>query len=213
MVTSLVDAANRLGSKNTSAGCRMSFSRGSASCSNHCFGVSEMLPEGPRRPCREHERVWRNYPVDTNLDDSWLEALNGLRCFDLINICEGHVSTRGVRGPHVYVRAKGDPLAWIVHHRDQAYALFERWACEFLSLADTGVEFGLSFTSRSLPRTRRLDERFRHEKRFVVRMHSRAPRAHVVMDLNTRRWFEQVVCAARRIDGLLAEQIPSVGPE
>lgn len=35
-------------------------------------------------------RAWRNYHVDVNLADEWLELLNDLFVFDLVSICEGH---------------------------------------------------------------------------------------------------------------------------
>lgn len=63
--------------------------------------------------CRPHERRWRNYCVDKNLKDDWLERLNGLTVFDLISICEGHGSeaeTELGRLPHINLRLKS-PIA------------------------------------------------------------------------------------------------------
>ncbi len=55
------------------------------------------------RPCRDHERRWRDHCVDINLEDAWLERLNQLRCFHLISICEGHP---GRSRPHVNLKLK-----------------------------------------------------------------------------------------------------------
>ncbi len=44
--------------------------------------------------CKPYERTWRNLAVDRNIDDRWLERLNGLNAFDLISICEGHLDVK-----------------------------------------------------------------------------------------------------------------------
>lgn len=44
--------------------------------------------------CRQHQRRWRDYNVDKNLKDEWLERLNDLKAFDLRSICEGHPNGR-----------------------------------------------------------------------------------------------------------------------
>ena len=44
-----------------------------------------------KKECKEHEKRWRNYCVDKNLDDEWLERLNKLKAFQLVGICEGHI--------------------------------------------------------------------------------------------------------------------------
>jgi hypothetical protein len=39
---------------------------------------------------QKYQRQWKDYQVDKNLSDEWLESLNRLKCFDLISVCEGH---------------------------------------------------------------------------------------------------------------------------
>jgi hypothetical protein len=59
--------------------------------------------------CKPHERPWRDWAVDRNLDDQWLEHLNNLETFDLINICEGHIDvnpTSVKRNPRIILRPK-----------------------------------------------------------------------------------------------------------
>ena len=41
--------------------------------------------------CEMHERPWRDWAVDRNLDDRWLERLNDLDSLSLVSICEGHL--------------------------------------------------------------------------------------------------------------------------
>jgi hypothetical protein len=59
-----------------------------------------------RGNCKDYEKPWKNYCVDKGLDDVWLEKLNSLGNFLLINICEGHEKRRGVgeKEPHIYLR-------------------------------------------------------------------------------------------------------------
>jgi hypothetical protein len=77
--------------------------------------------------CKPHERPWRDWAVDRNLDDHWLERLNNLATFNLINICEGHVDvdpTSVKRNPRIILRPKEDyirPLT--VHWHDLKEAL------------------------------------------------------------------------------------------
>ena len=44
-----------------------------------------------KKECKEHEKRWKDYCVDKNLDDEWLERLNQLKAFQLMGICEGHI--------------------------------------------------------------------------------------------------------------------------
>ena len=47
--------------------------------------------------------------MDRNLDDQWLERLNNLETFNLINICEGHIDvnpTSVKRNPRIILRPK-----------------------------------------------------------------------------------------------------------
>ena len=53
-----------------------------------------MLTRSLRRRCRDHEKRWRDFCVDKNLEEDWLERLNSLKAFTLIGICEGHHNQR-----------------------------------------------------------------------------------------------------------------------
>lgn len=63
----------------------------------------------PSVDCRPYERPWRDWAVDRNLDDQWLERLNNLEALDLICICEGHLDvmpTSVKRKPRINLRPK-----------------------------------------------------------------------------------------------------------
>lgn len=82
----------------------------------------------PPRRCRGHERNWKTYCVDRNLDDAWLESLNSLDAFNLISICEGHNADdpRRRRRAHINLRLKDSLLPKDIRGFDaQAEALQE----------------------------------------------------------------------------------------
>jgi gamma-glutamylcyclotransferase (GGCT)/AIG2-like uncharacterized protein YtfP len=69
-----------------------------------------------RRVCEPGKRIWRTYQVDEELRDEWLGALNSLKVFRLISICQGHESTRPnhpISWPHIHLRMSPEriPLA------------------------------------------------------------------------------------------------------
>jgi hypothetical protein len=60
-------------------------------------------------PLHDYQRMWNGHSVDKNLKDEWLQDLNDLKIFDLINICEGHRNEVGQRrneSPHIYLKIK-----------------------------------------------------------------------------------------------------------
>ena len=70
-----------------------------------------------QRPCEKYQRPWGGHCVDINLEDNWLERLNKLKVFDLINICEGHpkrVSSTATRYAHIYLRLKDTYLRGLI---------------------------------------------------------------------------------------------------
>jgi len=63
--------------------------------------------------CKSYERPWRDWAVDRNLDNHWLERLNNLETLDLVSICEGHLdvkSTSVKRRPFIILSPKNDYL-------------------------------------------------------------------------------------------------------
>lgn len=39
---------------------------------------------------KNYQRKWREYSVDKNLRDDWLERINSLKILEVLSICEGH---------------------------------------------------------------------------------------------------------------------------
>ncbi|HOE34097.1 MAG TPA: hypothetical protein PLG98_12320 [Smithella sp.] len=67
----------------------------------------------PSIECKPYQRRWRDWAVDRNLEDLWLERLNVLETLDLVSICEGHLDARPnsvKRRPCIILRPKKDYL-------------------------------------------------------------------------------------------------------
>jgi hypothetical protein len=63
----------------------------------------------PSIECKPHQRRWRDWAVDRNLEDGWLTSLNDLEALDLVSICEGHLDARPnsvKRRPCIILRPK-----------------------------------------------------------------------------------------------------------
>ena len=63
----------------------------------------------PSTECKPYERPWRDWAVDLNLEDQWLERLNDLETLSLASVCEGHldVQPKSVkRRPCIILRPK-----------------------------------------------------------------------------------------------------------
>ncbi len=164
------------------------------------------MPLRPNRPCRDHEREWRNHCVDANLENTWLEAFNNLRVFSLISICEGHVNSRLPvgSGPHINLRLKDQYIPLMVGEFDRvAYRiqekLMELWADE-----TTRVEAKFEFRMNA--------SRSRQEisRSFAMRIEWRRPRTDVAMDEDTSEWFldtiERIQIYDAALEGLLTER-------
>ncbi|KAF0155441.1 MAG: hypothetical protein FD159_2175 [Syntrophaceae bacterium] len=48
----------------------------------------------PATECKPYERPWRDWAVDRNLEDHWLERLNDLETLSLVSVCEGHLDVQ-----------------------------------------------------------------------------------------------------------------------
>jgi hypothetical protein len=63
----------------------------------------------PTTECKSYERPWRDWAVDRNLDDHWLERLNDLETLSLASVCEGHLDVQPnsvKRRPCIILRPK-----------------------------------------------------------------------------------------------------------
>lgn len=70
----------------------------------------------------DQQRPWQTFSVDAMLEDEWLERLNGLKCFDLISICQGHADApedHPRRRPHFNLRLKDEFAEALINDRVQ----------------------------------------------------------------------------------------------
>jgi hypothetical protein len=114
-----------------------------------------MLPKRtPRRKCRGHEREWRGFCVDANLEDEWLARLNDLQAFDLISICEGHCNRQAEPSrtpPHIKLRLKERLLRGVASHWDEHKMAVVGKVNRLFETGDTYVNLELKFKLRGGP--------------------------------------------------------------
>lgn len=157
-----------------------------------------MLPKRTsRRKCRDHEREWRGFCVDKNLQDDWLERLNDLQAFSLISICEGHCNQQTEPSrtpPHVKLRMKEHLLPNVASCWDEHKMEVLSKVNELFQTGDTYVNLELKFKLRL--GTSRLD----YQENLIVRIHGRQARASGEIDIDTDGWFEQTVDRIQDLD-------------
>lgn len=162
-----------------------------------------MLPKRtPRRRCRDHEREWRGFCVDRNLEDDWLECLNALDTFDLISICEGHCSHQAEPSrtpPHIKMRLKEQFLPDIARRWDEHKMGILGEVNRLFQVGDTYVNLELKFKLRS--GTGRLS----YQEEMVMRVHGRQARVSEEIDAATCAWFEQSVERIEALDRFVAD--------
>lgn len=161
-----------------------------------------MLPKKTsRRRCQDHEREWRGFCVDRNLEDDWLARLNGLETFDLISICEGHCG-RPVEpsrtSPHIKLRLKERYLSDIASHWDAHKMAILGKVNGLFQGGDTYINLELKFKLRS--GTGRLS----YQEEMIMRVHGRQARAAEEMEPETRAWFQQSVERIEEADHFIA---------
>lgn len=152
----------------------------------------------PERPCREHERVWNGYYVDKNLKDEWLERLNCLPVFELINICEGITERRGAVTydlPHIYCRVKPRFSYLVAHHfNDIRLVAALQSIC---SPDDTRVQ--LDVKRRFSGQTKTLS----YIDHLVLRLTFLKQRSSRDIDRETERWFERMMCEVEALNEIV----------
>lgn len=162
-----------------------------------------MLPKKtPRRKCGEHEKEWRGFRVDANLEDGWLECLNDLNAFALISICEGHCDRQAEPSrtpPHIKMRLKEQFLPDIAGHWDEHKMAILNEVNRLFQVGDTYVNLELKFKLRS--GTGRLS----YQEEMIMRVHGRQARASAEIDAETHAWFEQSVKRIQVLDRFVAD--------
>jgi hypothetical protein len=156
---------------------------------------------------REGERLWNDHNVDKNLADAWLDALNSLRTYNLISICEGHID--GGRGPnstrpHLNLRIKENFLPIFVKEFDSISNELHTKMVELFGEDDTNadLEFKVKLTSSRVRQEIRRDLAFHAEARFS--------RQSIEMEQDVVVWFNKTIKKIRMFDdvtqSLLAER-------
>lgn len=166
------------------------------------IAMSTTIPAPRRnRQCREYERFWRGHCVDRNLDDGWLEALNALDAFNLISICEGHVTERpnSPRArPHINLRLKPSLLPRAVQHWHVVSPVLKGSLAELFVAQGTSATVELKLQVRNSPTVR--DD-------LTARFEARRTRVSAAMDTETADWFRCVVESIKCLDRLLLSQL------
>lgn len=162
-----------------------------------------MLPrKTARRKCRDHEREWRGFCVDRNLEDGWLQRLNDLDTFDLISICEGHCGRQAEPSrtpPHIKLRLKEQFLPEVASRWDEHKMAILGEVNKLFQVGDTYVNLELKFKLRS--GTGRLS----YQEEMIVRVHGRQARLSEEIDAATCAWFEQSVEQIEALDHFVTD--------
>ncbi len=156
------------------------------------------------RPPREEERAWNNHNVDMNLNDAWLEALNSLRTYNLISICEGHVS--GGRGighsrPHINLRIKEQYIPLLVRKIDDVSNDMQLRLVELFGYDDTIAEMKYTIKFTSSRRRQNI------ERDLVVSINFNISRQTQEIDTETRKWFEKIINNIRKYDNFTESKL------
>lgn len=157
-----------------------------------------------KRKCREHERPWRDFCVDANLQDSWLERLNGLRVFDLINICEGHPqrSKRAAsRYAHIYLKLKKEFLQDVIPAWGDLRPLFIQEVDRLFQEGDTYINFEVKFKLRSGP------GRLVYQEELMLKLRAFHLSSNSGLDPNLRAWFDHSVERIETLDAAIRRQL------
>jgi gamma-glutamylcyclotransferase len=155
-----------------------------------------------KESCGEGKRLWRTHIVDAGLQDSWLGALNALRVFDLISICEGHPTSgrntfRSI--PHINLRVKPHLLPSATRRIvEVSEGGMPQPKSNYLASRSLWT---MEFRRRLTPR--RNDELSGHDDEIVVSINSMSR-----VDSNSGRenavdWFEQIMPELLSYDSML----------
>lgn len=159
-----------------------------------------LTPIRPNMSCREHARQWSDQCVDENLEDSWLEALNNLATFKLINICEGHHGSTSDR-PHIILRLKEQYISLLLAEFDCAASQMQQELMKLWGDETTRVEARFEIKMNA--------SRSRQEikRDFCLRIESRRPRTEQSMDEATGEWFTSTVRGIQAWDAFFGKLI------
>lgn len=134
--------------------------------------------------------------VDRNLQDGWLERLNGLQAFELLSICEGHRNRRA-NFAHINLGLRERFVPTGAAQWDEVRRALANELDRLFPAADTGVDVDLKFTiHRGTQATVCRED-------LTVRIRRRRARSTDVMDESTRRWFCRTLSGIEDLDRLM----------
>ena len=150
--------------------------------------------------CKPYERPWRDWFVDRNLNDGWLEQLNNLETLSLVSICEGHIDARPTsvrKSPRIALMFKKDymrPLTekWYNLKEALTTAIEKTWPDE-----ETIIQFEIQH------RLVKNDGLVEEIEAIIIRIISERKRDTVLLPEWTNHWFRQALSRIEAFDRLM----------
>jgi len=147
--------------------------------------------------CKSYERPWRDWAVDRNLDDQWLERLNNLETLNLVSICEGHIDARPTsarRSPRIALMLKKAHMRPLT---EQWYELKESLAREIervWSNKETIIEFEIQH------RLVKDEEALADIEGIIMRIASVRKRDMMIISVWIQKWFRKNISKIETFD-------------
>lgn len=149
------------------------------------------------KPCKEYERRWRDFCVDKNLEDDWLERLNKLKAFILVGICEGHSNNpfgSSGRYPHLNFSLRKSLLEGIAEDWEYLRTAMLNETGKLFRSDNTNIRLELSF------RLRAGQGKFVYHEDMKMKVMSYQARDTEEMGEETRGWFVALIDQIEEID-------------
>lgn len=147
-----------------------------------------------------HEKRWRDYYVDKNLEERWLETLNDLDAFNLISICEGHFAQQkssSRKFPHISLKLKEQLLLGFVKDWDTLRAEVLNEVHQLFQKGDTYFNLELRFKLRAGR------GRLVYQEELGLKLRCFQARMSVAMDSGSYQWFDQSIESIKALDQII----------
>ena len=152
------------------------------------------------KDCQAHEKRWRDFCVDKNLEESWLESLNNLSALNLISICEGHFAGR--RNPaskfaHITLKLKEELLPGFVKDWETLRPEVLNEVHRLFQKGDTYFNLELRFKLRAGR------GRLVYQEELTLKMRRFHARSSEPMDPECTQWFEGSILSIKALDQIV----------
>jgi hypothetical protein len=154
------------------------------------------------KDCQAHEKKWRNFCVDQNLEEHWLQTLNELNAFNLISICEGHYGERknpSRKYAHINLKLKEKLLPGFVKDWETLRPQVLNEVHRLFQIGDTYFNLELRFKLRAGR------GRLVYQEELTLKMRRFQPREAVQMDPESQAWFEQSITSIQALDQIILD--------